>query len=304
MKTLFRVSLVVAGLAALGHAQTSWIQSTAMQEAETLFQSQKWAEAARSFEAITRVEPSNARAWTRLGSALLSKGDYQQAAKALHRAVELNNHPAAMYNLACAYSRLNEKDRAFEWLGKSLDAGFSQPGLIASDPDLARLREDARYREVAARIDKIINPCMHDPPHRQFDFWVGEWDVKSTANPSGPSIGASRIERLEGGCLILENWTGAGGSTGRSFNFYDRSQSRWRQVWVANNGSALDFAGDYKDNQMRYEGETAGTNGQKTLQRLTFFNLGADRVRQLWEQSADGGKTWTVAFDGTYIRKK
>jgi hypothetical protein len=26
--------------------------------------------------------------------------------------------------------------------------------------------------------------------------------------------------------------------------------------------------------------------------------------RQFWEKSADGGKTWTVAFDGTYSKKK
>jgi hypothetical protein len=27
-------------------------------------------------------------------------------------------------------------------------------------------------------------------------------------------------------------------------------------------------------------------------------------VHQLWKQSADGGKTWTTAFDGIYIPKK
>jgi hypothetical protein len=26
-------------------------------------------------------------------------------------------------------------------------------------------------------------------------------------------------------------------------------------------------------------------------------------VRQLWEQSSDGGATWTVAFDGTYTKR-
>jgi len=27
------------------------------------------------------------------------------------------------------------------------------------------------------------------------------------------------------------------------------------------------------------------------------------RVRQLWESSRDAGKTWTVVFDGTYVRR-
>jgi hypothetical protein len=28
------------------------------------------------------------------------------------------------------------------------------------------------------------------------------------------------------------------------------------------------------------------------------------RVRQLWETSADDGKTWKVGFDGRYVRAK
>ncbi|MEW6208480.1 MAG: hypothetical protein AB1631_08935 [Acidobacteriota bacterium] len=40
------------------------------------------------------------------------------------------------------------------------------------------------------------------------------------------------------------------------------------------------------------------------MRRLTFFNLGADRVRQFSERSTDGGKTWAVGYDFTYIRKK
>ncbi len=302
MKKFASMFIIFACLADAA-AQTTE-QSKAMQEAESLYQAQMWGDAVSAFEAITRSEPSNARAWGRLGGALIGMGSYEQAAKALHKAVEIASHPVDMYNLACAYSRLNDRDRAFEWLGKALAAGFPQPGVIAADPDLSNLREDARYKEIAARINKALRPCAQDPLHRQFDFWVGEWDVKATGNESGPSIGASRIEMVEDGCLILENWTGGGGSTGRSFNFYDRSLKKWRQVWVANSGGALDFTGEYKDNQMRYEGETTGANGQKTLQKLTFFNLGPDRLRQFWEQSADGGKTWSVAFDGTYIRKK
>jgi len=47
-----------------------------------------------------------------------------------------------------------------------------------------------------------------------------------------------------------------------------------------------------------------GPDGQvrKTLGRMTFFPQDGT-VRQLWEQSVDGGKTWSVAFDGLYTRK-
>jgi len=36
---------------------------------------------------------------------------------------------------------------------------------------------------------------------------------------------------------------------------------------------------------------------------MTFFNQGKDQVRQLGQTSSDNGKTWTVTYDLTYIRK-
>ena len=36
---------------------------------------------------------------------------------------------------------------------------------------------------------------------------------------------------------------------------------------------------------------------------MTFFNQSPNQVRQLGHVSTDGGKTWTVSFDLTYVRK-
>jgi hypothetical protein len=144
-------------------------------------------------------------------------------------------------------------------------------------------------------------PCKSKPEHRQFDFWVGEWDVQ---NPQGQPAGTSSVRLILGDCVIFENWTGAKGSEGKSFNVYRAATGKWQQTWVDNSGSLLELRGDYKDNQMRLEGTTTSGDGKPQLERLTFTKISADRVRQLWEQSTDGGKTWKVAFDGMYIRKK
>jgi len=40
------------------------------------------------------------------------------------------------------------------------------------------------------------------------------------------------------------------------------------------------------------------------IDRITWEPLPGGDVRQLWEQSSDGGATWTVAFDGRYTRKR
>jgi len=34
-------------------------------------------------------------------------------------------------------------------------------------------------------------PCNANPKHNEFDFWIGEWDVKS---PTGQPAGKSKIE--------------------------------------------------------------------------------------------------------------
>jgi tetratricopeptide (TPR) repeat protein len=276
-----------------------------MQEANDLFQSQKWNEAAKAYEAITKADSSNGLAWFRLGLSLHSIGEYRKAIDAFAEAQRLNfNAAGAMFRTARAYARMGERDKAFEWLKKAVGAGFiarQQIQLLNSDTDLASLREDARFKEVMDMVERLSKPCLYSEKAREFDFWIGQWDVQTA---QGQQAGTNNVERIEDGCIILENWTGAAGGTGKSLNFYDSSIGKWRQVWVDSFGNVSEFSGEYRDGAMRFEGETHTQGGGKILRRLTFFNLGATRVRQFSERSTDGGKTWTVGYDFTYIRKK
>jgi tetratricopeptide (TPR) repeat protein len=277
-------------------------QTPSAQEADTLFQAQKWAEAAKAYDAITKAEPTNARAWNRLGSALQAMSRYEQAVDAYQRAVEIGNNPVVMYNLATALSKLNNKEKAFEWLRKAVAAGFAQVGQLEKSTDLAPLRDDPRFEEALGLARKNAKPCSASPQYRQFDFWIGEWDVQ---NPQGQPAGTSSIQLILGDCIIFENWTSAGGNyTGKSFNLYNATTGKWQQTWVDDKGGVLQFAGEYRDGELRYTGESPDAKGNRIMHRLTFFNLSKERVRQLWEQSTDDGKSWTTVFDGMYIRKK
>jgi len=281
-------------------AQTQAADS-AMSEAEALFQARKFNEAARAFTMLTKAEPANGRAWLRLGGSLHALGQFEQAVAALQRAVEILRGPIAMYNLACSYARLGDKDKAFEWLTGALNAGFPQPALLQTDEDLAALRTDARFKETLSLGERLTKPCLYTAENRYFDFWVGEWDVQT----GGQQAGTNSVQMILDGCVVFENWTGARGGTGKSFNFYNAATRKWQQTWVDSVGKVAELSGTYKDGKMQFSGETVQADGTKVLQRLTFFNLSAEqRVRQLWEQSTDNGKTWTIAFDGLYIRKK
>lgn len=146
--------------------------------------------------------------------------------------------------------------------------------------------------------------CEKRPEFRQFDFWVGEWEVRPTGVPNFVA-GTSSIQLINGSCTVLENWTGGKGGVGKSFNLYNAATKKWQQIWVDNSGGLTIYTGEYRDKAMRFDsGERVAPNGTTSKVRLTFFHVAADTVRQLGENSADGGQTWTTGYDLTYVRRK
>jgi hypothetical protein len=144
------------------------------------------------------------------------------------------------------------------------------------------------------------SPRCTAPEHRQFDFWIGSWDVTT---PAGKPAGHNRIERILGGCALRETWAGAGGSQGTSYNAWDRQRRRWHQTWVDDGGLVLRLEGGFADGKMVLEGETLDSSGTTALNRITWEDIGRGAVRQVWEVSSDGGKEWRVVFDGRYRKR-
>jgi hypothetical protein len=142
-------------------------------------------------------------------------------------------------------------------------------------------------------------PRCNTPEHRQFDFWVGEWDVTT---PDGKLAGRNSITRELGDCVVHEHWQGAGGMRGESFNMWDRDSRRWHQTWVNSSGELLLLDGVFQDGSMRLTGDS-GPPAKRITNRITWTPAADGSVRQLWEISEDGGKTWTTAFDGRYRRR-
>jgi tetratricopeptide (TPR) repeat protein len=282
------------------YAQAVPSPSPKMSAASELFKQRKFQEAATAFGEVLKDEPENGRAWYLLGMSLHSLGKYEPAIAAFEKNVALVGNPNAMYNIACGYARLGQTDKAFEWLEKALNGGVAPYVNLATDADLETLRQDARFKKMSELAERKKKPCMFLAEARQFDFWVGDWEV---FNPAGQKVGTNTIQMFAGGCGVLENWTNAVGGDGKSINYYDASAGKWYQYWIGIDGGALRYAGNFKDNAMRFEGETSA-NGKKTLNKLTFFKLDENTVRQLAESSTDDGKTWSVNYDFKYVRKK
>lgn len=141
-------------------------------------------------------------------------------------------------------------------------------------------------------------PACTAPEHRQFDFWIGSWTVRS---PDGTkTAGTSKISRASEGCAILEQWKGARGNPGMSINYYDPSTKHWHQVWVGGDGTILKLEGEFKNGAMVLEGETDDPKvGTPVKNRITWTPMSDYKVKQEWATSQDG-KEWKTIFVGIY----
>ena len=249
---------------------------------------------------LATAEPSTPQEWFQLGVTRHDAGDYRGAREAFEKARELQ-YPAPIalpLRLSRTYARLGEKEKALENLKLAVDRGYSAGEQLNAENDFLSLRDDPRWTELMATVRKNQHPCRNAPEHRQFDFWLGEWDVEA----NGQRIARSSIQLVLDECAIFENYEGGGGYSGKSFSVWSSGPKRWEQHYVDTAGGSRFWSGHLENGKMVMTTEFE-RNGAKVLNRMTYSKEGPDRVRQLIETSLDGGKTWAPGYDGMYVRR-
>lgn len=275
-------------------------------EADAAYTQRDWPNAEKRYRDLTDRTPDNARYWYRLGVAERANQHYGPALESFRKAGELGagkGLPKSLvdYELAATYSGMGERENALKTLKVAADGGFFQAERLEADPEWKELRSDPQFAALAKVVDRNAHPCG-DPVFSQFDFWIGDWDVTSTAD--GLPRGTSHIAKEMDGCVVWENWKSLGSPYfGKSYNTYDVNLKRWEQYWVDNGAGVMFFHGNLKDGVMDYWTDDVPQPDGKVLRRhLQFFNLAPGKVRQFSQGSTDGGKTWTVEYDLTYNR--
>ena len=82
------------------------------------------------------------------GYELHMKGEYQKAIELFQKSAAANeNKGASLYNIACGYARLGQKDKAYDYLKKAWDAGYRDREHMKQDDDLKSLRGDSKFKE-------------------------------------------------------------------------------------------------------------------------------------------------------------
>ena len=152
-------------------------------------------------------------------------------------------------------------------------------------------------QQIIAQKPNENNKLFH-----QFDFWLGHWNVYKFGTDT--LVGESYIESIIDSVGILENYSAERSKyTGKSLNKYNPEKKRWEQYWIDNSGLTLFLSGGIVGRKMVMEDMEHG-DPQKGLNKISWEMLNRETVRQTWSISKDGGKTWSVVFDGEYKKRK
>ncbi len=140
-------------------------------------------------------------------------------------------------------------------------------------------------------------PCCSEE-YNQFDYWIGNWEVYDT---SGTKVGTNNIEKLMDGCIVKENWTSTGKHRGTSYNFYNRTDKSWNQIWVDNQGTVLDLKGELVNKVMTLKSaQTKDQEGNVIYHQITWKLQKDGSVIQIWDVIDAQGNVKSNLFTGIY----
>lgn len=296
----FAITAALLLFALSAGAQTAATITAEMRTAANdAYQKQDWPAAAAAYKTIATAEPKNAGALYRLGISLLNMGKTNEAQARFEAAMSISPNSVFALAQARAHSRAGEKDKVYALFERSLTLGGISAEVLNDEKDFSPIKGEAKFAEFVRKLDALANPCRARPEFRQFDFWIGEWLPQ---NAQGLTVGTSSIQLILKDCVIFENWN-TPASSGKSFSLFDAKTGKWRQTWVDGTGNITHYTGGLEDGKMMLVAEVENS-GKRSLMRMTYTKLADGGVRQHGENSTDGGKTWTTAYDFKYVRAK
>ncbi len=291
-----RPSATTAGEPGTGDAPTP-----VADPAELAFEQARWQDAIKEYREILAASPDDRLSLLRIAQAQRELRRYEEALATLEQA-RTANAPEAMIDLERArnLALLGRKDEALDALDASDHNGVRALELVEQAHEFDSLRHLSRFERVLRNIRARVYPCESEPEARDFDFWIGRWEVRE---PDGTLVGTDTIEKRDGGCSLVERYEGAGGSSGTSVSFYLPSRGEWRQVWTGSGGTLFDITGKLVDGSMKMEGQVEYVEGNRVVAfRGTWTQAADGRVRQRLEEFDLGAQTWIVWFDGFFRR--
>lgn len=138
------------------------------------------------------------------------------------------------------------------------------------------------------------------PEARQFDFWVGRWDVNLRVRQKDGTWrdthrADAKIYPILSGKAILELWDSPR-IKGYSLRYFDPSANRW-MLWLnwpgKGRAGSSSLQGAFRHGRGEFFSRSPRPDGQETIARYTFSDVTPTSLRWDDAYSKDSGETWT-----------
>jgi len=107
-------------------------------------------------EGLLKRDPGYVEALQILGDDYTKRGKFVAGLRVDEQLSQLRpDDPVVQYNLACSYSLTGNFNQAAAALDRAIDLGYRDFTWLGKDPDLANLREHPLYKAIRARIRKL-----------------------------------------------------------------------------------------------------------------------------------------------------
>ncbi len=171
-----------------------------------------------------------------------------------------------------------------------------------------------------AQTSREVPPACQSPEARQFDFWLGEWNIEQQilqADGTWFKTGATtKVSRALDGCALVESWEGkvlffwegmkeAELLRGMSVRSYDAEKKKWSLYWMdTRRPQFVSFEGSFVNGTGTFLRSSTTAQNQPLLTRIVFSDITASSVRWELAISTDAGKTWQPLWVMAMQRKK
>lgn len=133
--------------------------------------------------------------------------------------------------------------------------------------------------------------------HHILDFWIGTWEVTWDGGE-----GTNTISKKVGECAIQESFISES-LKGMSISSYEKSSGKWRQIWVDNQNSFIDFVGN-KDGENYIFQTTPNIEKPSTQFRMVFSDIKENSLIWTWQKTDNNGEKWHDLWKINYKRMK
>ena len=177
-------------------------------------------------------------------------------------------------------------------------------GLLAVSVNLLSAPAHSPQRDPAQ--SSAMSPCTADSSYQRLAFWVGDWDVFDS---TGTHYATQTVRAVIDECAITADWASGGGNKGLGLSAFDMNSRQWKQIYVSNqvpfrSGVTVRISdASYTGPGIRFISLPDPNAKNLTQSRVTIMPLSGHRAMQEFEDSKDGGKTWTVVFKAEHRQK-